>query len=82
MKLYRTEWYDPAKSDQQPLKLTYSWHGTQRDAAAHIKRMREQMDPIDFAHAGPETKLMDVPTEKAALIQWLNEHNNCELPHD
>jgi hypothetical protein len=77
VKLYRTNWYQ--KGDNEAPKKFYAWAGTQRDAAAFIRRMRESLSKEDFAFAGPETTPVDVPTDKVGLIAWLNEHINCEL---
>jgi hypothetical protein len=64
MKLYRTQHLvrNPATGDSTP----FTWQGTQADAAAKRKELKTA------GCADVETKGVDVPTDKAGLLAWLN----------
>lgn len=63
MKLYKTTCTDHAGRPVKPA----IWNGTQVDA----RETRQAYKAVGVA----ETKEVDVPTDKAGLLTWLNE--NC-----
>lgn len=65
MKLYRTKAQTGADS------WRVNWDGTQADATAMRKIFKA-------AGLKPETEDVDVPTDKAGLIAWLNENTTGE----
>lgn len=65
MKLYCTTYIDDGAPDGQ--MFAQKWNGTQADAGRTRKWAKaEGMRNVD-------TKEVDVPTSKAALLEWLNE---------
>jgi hypothetical protein len=65
MKLYRTQHHNP-DANNSGLQLKYHWQGTQSDASACRRELKEK----GFKEI--ETKDIDVPTDKAGLLAWLN----------
>jgi hypothetical protein len=63
MKLYRTK-YIAGEGETR-----YTWQGTQNDAAAKRKALKQE------DRGGITTEDIDVPTDKPDLLAWLNE--NC-----
>lgn len=65
MRLYKTNFIDDAADEGRREQAT--WSGTQADAAKDRKRLKtEGMRSI-------ETEEVDVPTDKAGLLQFLNQ---------
>lgn len=70
MKLYRCTKYDNA------LGTLLSWHPNRRDAKAELRR--HQLERGDTA-CGPEcVESVDVPTDKAGLLTWLNRNLHAD----
>lgn len=75
MKLYRTNYIDDVlnedKKDTTEMLMSH-WSGTQADAALRRKNMKtdgmRQIETID----------VDFPTDKAGLLNWLNNNVNCK----
>jgi hypothetical protein len=63
MKLYRCQWNEPHVGQLQ------AWFGTQRD----VSREKTRLKKIGLEVS---TEEVDVPTQKAALLIWLNA--NCK----
>jgi hypothetical protein len=71
MKLYRTQHHEArgeegGVGDDQTLQLRYHWQGTQADAATCRRQLKEA------GKKDIETTEIDVPTDKAGLLAWLN----------
>lgn len=66
MKLYRTQHHEPKLDEESSIQLKYHWQGTQADAAACRKDLKAK------GHTSIETVDVDVPTDKAGLLEWLN----------
>lgn len=69
MKIYRATCWDKNRGQM------VSWHGTRLSAEKWIKIFRpengEEQGPTDW-------DLIDVPTDKAGLIRWLNINMNTD----
>ncbi len=63
MRLYKTS---GEKADHE---VKTSWAGTQADAA----KARKEAKAVGLLFI--ETEEVDVPTDKAGLLKWLNENN-------
>lgn len=66
MRLYCTTCVDPQPQTGTIYTKHKNWDGTQADA-----RARRQMRKTDGMEK-IETKEVDVPTDKAGLLEWLN----------
>jgi len=65
MLLYKTT-YPTNISDGSPTIIVTKWSGSQTEATKHRVEGRAR------AHLKPETQTVDVPTNKAGLLEWLN----------
>ena len=70
MKLYRCMIYDAARG------TLFSWHSSRREAEQILRR--EQRARGEEA-CGPEgVNAVEIPTDRAGLLAWLNAHFNSD----
>lgn len=74
MKLYRITYTDDDFEADGLYTRRSVWHGTQADVAKIAKMMKsEGMRNID-------TEAVEVPTDKAGLLTWLNQNEMKDHP--
>lgn len=68
MKLYRVTWHD---RDNGRL---YAWIGTQREAHATLREIWDNYEGerADALNDPPVIEPVEIPTDKAGLLSWLN----------
>jgi hypothetical protein len=67
MRIYRIDWQDPADGHR------VAWAGSARDAARRLREARQQVAENYDENAEPSGfSAVEVPTDKAGLLSWLN----------
>lgn len=61
MRIHRLEY------DDQDKRARFEWFGTEAEVKATVKE--RQYKPYEYDHM-----LVEIPTDKAGLIAWLNEY--------
>jgi len=66
MLLYKTTYQVDESQDGTKFKDVAKWGGSQTEATKH------RVEAKGIAYKKPETQTIEVPTNKAGLLEWLN----------
>jgi hypothetical protein len=53
-----------------------SWHSSKREADAELRRFQKERG--DSPNGPEDVDVVDVPTDRAGLLAWLNAHFDCD----